>query len=336
MRTFLFTIICCFWIVGSYSQNISLFKYLKQNDIKQIQVKADFDYILSHKYADTTYKSHVYWNVNNELHKVDTKLSVRGRYRRRVCSFPPIRLNFSKNDLQKESIQSDFDKYKLVTHCDTLPVFEDYVMREFLAYEIYQKLTDASLQVYPLEIEYIFKDDEENPTRITKRAFLIENEDELADRMNTTVFDGFIAQDDSKLENYESYLASLFMLMIANDDYDFYTNRNVCILEGDNFTPIPYDFDFCGLVNAHYAIANPNIPTHRLRDRVIVQKYPNGAGLKKAIEQMLSKEEIIISTIEAAEYLSKTSRKDIKKYINSFFKYLEKNQELPHHEVITY
>ncbi len=336
MRTLYLTTLSCFWVFAVFAQDISLFEYLKNNEIKQIQVKADFDYILAHKYADTTYKSNVYWTVNNEKHKIDTKLSLRGRYRRRVCSFPPIRLNFSKKDLEKVNIISEFDKYKLVTHCDTLPVYEDYVLREFLAYEIYQNLTDASLQVYPLEIEYIYKDNEENPTTITKKAFLIENEDELAHRMNTKVYDGFLPEGETKLENYETYLVSLFMLMIANDDYDFNTNRNVCILEGNHFIPIPYDFDFCGLVNAHYAIANPNIPTHRLRDRVVVQQYSNNEALKKAIEQVLSKEESIISTIEGAEYLSKGSRKDIKKYINSFFKHLEKNPELPHHEVITY
>ena len=323
--------------VGSViGQDQSLFDYLSENNIEKIQIKADFDFITSNKYADTVHKSNVYWEVEGDLHKIDTKLTLRGRYRRRICSFPPIKLDFSRKDLEKQGINSTFDDYKLVTHCDTLPIFEDYIMREFLAYEIYQKIAEASLRVYPLTIEYIYKDDPEDPTTLVKQGFLIENEDELAARKNSKVFEGFFETEDEKLEHYESYLSSLFMLMIANDDYEYYTNRNVCILEGEKFVPVPYDFDFCGMVNAHYAIPNPNLPTHRIRDRVIVQRYHNKEEIAKAIEYFLSTEEEVIETIETAEYLSKSSRRDVKKYVSTFYKYLNKNQELPHHEVITY
>ena len=334
MKYFLLTL-CFFTTLLAESQN-SAFKYFKTNQISKIQIKSDFDYLQSHKYIDTSYKSKVYWKTKMKTVKIDTKVSARGRYRRRVCSFPPIKLNFSKKDLEREGIESAFDKYKLVTHCDTLPVFEGYVNREFLIYEIYKILSPYGLEVHPVELEYIYEGENNDSTKIVKSGFLIQSESEVAQVNNMTVFEGYLAKDDPKIDVFQTYLTSIFMLMVANDDYDFLSNRNVCILEGDKYYPIPYDFDFSGFVNAHYSIPNPNIPSHRLRDRVVMYEYNNQETLDAVIDHIASKEEEITSKIESAEYLTKSSRKDLKKYISGFIKYLTKKRELPFHEVIPY
>ena len=83
---------------------------------------------------------------NGEEQQLDLKIRVRGKYRARksTCNFPPIRLNFKKGQV-KETEFAGQDKLKLVTHCQTRRSnFEQLVLREYLAYRIYQELTDKS------------------------------------------------------------------------------------------------------------------------------------------------------------------------------------------------
>ena len=58
-----------------------------------------------------------YINEKDSVNK-EVRLKSRGEFRNGYCSFPPIRLNFSKSDFQKPDIKK-IDKIKLVTHCQS-------------------------------------------------------------------------------------------------------------------------------------------------------------------------------------------------------------------------
>ena len=68
--------------------------------------------------------------------KIPVMLRTRGHYRlaNRNCQFVPLRLDFKKADV-KGTMFDGQDKLKLVTHCNSNALYDEYVIREHLAYE---------------------------------------------------------------------------------------------------------------------------------------------------------------------------------------------------------
>jgi len=80
-------------------------------------------------------------------------------------------------------------------------------------------------------------------------------------------------------------------------------------------------------VNAPYAIANPNFKLTSVRERVMQCKFNSEEELEKVVELFLNRKEIVLDFCENFKALPKSSRRDIKKYLNSFYTILE-NEEL--------
>ena len=84
------------------------------------------------------------------------KVRLRGNFRKMLinCNFPPIRLNFSKEE-GAGTLFDGQDKLKLVTHCqDREAAYEQYVLLEYLIYKMYNQLTDLSFRVRLVEMTY--------------------------------------------------------------------------------------------------------------------------------------------------------------------------------------
>ena len=67
--------------------------------------------------------------------QLGVKLRTRGVYRRRkdICSFAPLRLNFSRKKVNDTEFAGQ-DKLKLVTHCESgRGIYQQYVLKEYLA-----------------------------------------------------------------------------------------------------------------------------------------------------------------------------------------------------------
>ena len=87
---------------------------------------------------------------------VPLKVRTRGRFglQKNICSFPSIRLNLEKGQ-PRRTVFDGQDKLKLVTHCHDWDTFEQNVLEEYLAYRIYNQLTDVSFRVQLVEITYL-------------------------------------------------------------------------------------------------------------------------------------------------------------------------------------
>lgn len=112
----------------------------------------------------------------------EVQIRPRGKFRlqRSTCSFPNIRLDFKKNQVENTVFQ-DQDRLKLVAHCQTNR--EEYQQQTLLDYLIYRSLnllTDPSFRVRLAQITYV--DTEEDDAPLTRYAFFIEDEDRMADR----------------------------------------------------------------------------------------------------------------------------------------------------------
>ena len=187
---------------------------------------------------------------------------MRGNSRLRVCEFPPLRLNFAAKGLA-ESVFAGQDKLKLVTHCTDRQKDAGNVYDEYLAYLLFNQVSDYGYRVRPLVIRYT---DPSGATGIdgVRHAFLIESDEEFAGRHGATAIE-VAAVYMSKLDEPQAALTFVFQYLIGNTDWSLVTAdteehccHNIDLFElGGHTLLVPYDFDLAGLVDASYAEPEP-------------------------------------------------------------------------------
>src|SRR5215203_5874680 len=111
--------------------------------------------------------------------------TVRGNFRRETCFMPGLKVSFRKDTA---SSMSKFKEIKIVNGCSPGDDPGQLVIKEFLAYKIYNLLTDMSLRVRFMNIS--FKDASGKKKPYTQYAFLMEDVDDMAKRNNMVEIKG--------------------------------------------------------------------------------------------------------------------------------------------------
>ena len=251
--------------------------------------------------------------------EVPVELRSRGVTRKNLCAFPPIRLQVKRQALADNG-WGGFRNYKLVTHCSDTSAQDDLLLREFLVYKMYERLTDICFRAQLLEMEYLANGD-----TLSHYAFLIENEEEMNDRLGLQDLDVEESGLSSiHLEHYKRFV--LFQYMIGNTDWNLGTGHNTkYVLSGESNTPvvIPYDFDYCGLVNAPYARPFETIPIKNVRERYFMYRGKKADDFSGLIEEFKGHKEAWFSMIDDFPYLTESSKLDMVNYLTQFYDIIE-------------
>jgi hypothetical protein len=197
---------------------------------------------------------------------VPLKARTRGIWRLKMCDFPPLRLNFA-GETSKGSIFDNLDKPKLVSYCQDRDSHEQYILEEFQLYRIYQLLTPTSHKARLLKFTYA--DSASGKVRAKRYGFIIEEPSAIGARLGGKIRDqkGALPGD---LDPLPDALFGVFQYMIGNTDYSIYALHNVELFFDDRggVSPIAYDFDFAGAVNAGYATPDPSLNLPNVRRRL--------------------------------------------------------------------
>lgn len=256
----------------------------------------------------------------------DIRIKARGFMRLRYCDFPPIMLNLKGVDFPIDGIPNQ-KKLKLVTYCKKSPVFETYVLKEYLVYKLYNLLTPYSLGARLVQVKYI---DINKPDKAyTAYGFLIEDLDKMAERNNSIVVEFLNIKQTDMIPIYMARTA-IFQYMIGNTDWAVMSQHNIKVLKSlDMITaqtiPVPYDFDFSGFVETPYAAPAPALPIKYVTERYYMGMCVPDEDLIKVLDEFKELEVQFLETINNFEFVSASSRKKASKYIESFYK-LYKNQ----------
>jgi hypothetical protein len=259
----------------------------------------------------------------DSIHKT-IKLKYRGIIRNEICSFPPIEIDFSK-PLYADSAK--IKKLKLVTHCEPGSLTDEYVVREYLVYKLFNALSDTSLKVRLLKVNYI--DINKKKKTIVKYGIFIEPVEMLAKRTNCIVLKTTTLNQNQILPAIMDRLA-IFNYMVANWDWSVPGQHNVKILKPLNYEAgglgiaIPYDFDLTGVVNADYAIPPPNVNIEKVRDRMYSGLCRTREVYMKDLKEFIDRKDKIYSAVNSCSQLNQRSKKDITTYLDTFFDQLEK------------
>ncbi len=275
--------------------------------------------------------SFTFTDVDGTQRKVGLKLRTRGNYRRdkEHCDFAPIRLNFVKSEVAGTLFEGQ-DKLKLVTHCqNNEPEYENLVMREYLAYRLLHELTPRSYAVRLMRINYL---NTENKKTRTRYGFIIEDEDAVAKRNGMKIAKvGLITS--KYLEPEHTSLIHVFQYMIGNTEYsvlrpepdkDCCHNADLMAPKGQSlYTPLAYDFDFSGLVNAPYAEPNPRYKLPNVRTRQFRGSCQYDEQLEATLQYFKEKKDPLYAVVDETEPLTRLTRSSVRRYLDSFYKRIE-------------
>jgi hypothetical protein len=84
--------------------------------------------------------------------------------------------------------------------------------------------------------------------------------------------------------------------------------------------PIPYDFDFSGMVDAPYAAPNPRFDIRNVTNRKYRGLCKNNALLESTFALFDDRHTDIISMIDRFTPLKKGARNQMKRYVEQFYK----------------
>lgn len=302
--------------------------FFDQNEILNLELAFDIKNFMTEK-SDSEYlpAKLAYYSPYNDRIEKEVRIKARGEFRRNTCPFPPYWLNIKKSNINNDHL-SEAKKVKVVTHCkDSRAVdYEDYILREYLIYKMYNIITDYSFRVRLLNIKYI--DTGRNNKTYEKLAFMIEPEIRMAERLEAYPLE----MDDIKFSLTDTIMTvtmSIFNYMIGNTDYSISGRHNIKLLTFKDYkkpapVPVPYDFDFAGLVNAFYANPRPELGIEDVTERYFYGMCRTDNLYNIVLDIYKDKQEKIYELLETFEPLDKRSRREILKYIDEFYKEIEK------------
>jgi hypothetical protein len=200
---------------------------------------------------------------------IPVELAVRGHFRLRndVCNFPPLRLIFPKEGLKGTPFAGQ-KSLKLGTHCQTRDKeYSEYPVREHAAYEVLNLLTDASFRSRLAKVTYVPAGEDKDA--FTKLGLLIEDESDMARRNSGRVMT-LRGGTFSDMDPTQMALVSVFAYFLGNTDWSLYSLHNIRLVRaGDGrYLPVPYDFDWSGVVFTRYAKPDPRLGIPTVQERL--------------------------------------------------------------------
>lgn len=262
-------------------------------------------------------------SINKEI-----RLKSRGEFRNGYCSFPPLKLNFRKSGFKMEDIKK-IGSIKLVTHCQSGN--EEYLFKEYLVYKLYNVLTDYSFRVRLTEIDYISTTQKSKTIR--SYAFFIEPLEILAERIKTVPVTNPALTQKNIIPQMMDRVA-LFNYMIGNTDWAVPGQHNCKVLSGTDFSQpglgiiVPYDFDYCGLVDAHYAIPAEGLNIDNVRQRIYQGLCRTEKEFTAALKEFIDKKSEFYKVINDFRLLDEKSKKQMVSYLDEFFNSAERGNSI--------
>ena len=184
------------------------------------------------------------WNT------IPVSLRARGNFRRAKCYFPPIKMKIKKNQYKKTVFNGN-KSLKLVLPCRTDDAKNDNILKEYLAYKIYELISPYHFKTRRVNVAFTEPKGRKVKT-FSLKGFLIEDDSKLAKRLESKNWDRFMHPMNMIPE--ASVQNNFFQFMIGNTDFSTaYSHTN------KEFLPLPYDFDMTGWVDPSYGFGNPTL-----------------------------------------------------------------------------
>jgi hypothetical protein len=298
-----------------------IFDLWNYQEVIDLKLTFDLDEVFEDRRGEEQYPADIsFKDETGTKQNWQIKISTRGNFRRQMCNeMPPLKINFKKGDLRDAGL-ADFDDFKLVTHCiEDFQEAKELLLKEFLVYRMFNQLTDVSYRVQLVNITY---EDVNTGRRKKQMGFLIEDTAQLRARIGADKIGEMRIIESEKFKTEYSQLVALFQYMIGNADWGLTYSKNIKYLEKDQKVwPVPYDFDFAGLVGAPYMTPSSEYDLRTRFDRVYLGFERSTADLEATIRLFEAHREEIYDTVMELKMLKRSSREDMITYLDTFFEH---------------
>ncbi|MBD1398748.1 hypothetical protein H9Q13_16360 [Pontibacter sp. JH31] len=289
--------------------------------VLQFRLVVDYQELLKDRGDERGYHQGTlsYTGSAGETFTLPLKVMVRGNRRRdpSVCRFPPLMLNFIRKAMPEGTIFAGSNKIKLVTHC----IGEDYVLREYLVYKAYNVLTDQSYRVRLCQVEYVDAAGERKTEQ--RYAFMIEDDKDMASRNKAKLLSKKVFVRMDRADQKAMARLALFQYMIGNTDWSVPFRHNIDLIYTDPLAPpipVPFDFDYCGMVAAPYASPPPELGISSVKQRLYrAYAFPENIH-REMVNTFNSYRTPIYAVYRQCEPMSRSDLKRSLKYLDSFYK----------------
>lgn len=305
----------------TFAQSQSIFDAMHYQEILEMTIEADLDSLKNSRRTDDYQKAYLtFKDKDKNVQSWKMKLRTRGKFRRKICAMPPLKMKFKKAELAAAGF-NDFNDMKLVTHCvDNKEEAKNLLMKEYLAYQMYGELTENSYRTQLVRITY---KDIKTGRKFKNWGFLIEDTAQLAARMEAEKCDCW-GTNENDFQHGTPELVALFQYMIGNEDYRVDALKNVkTFRKNGQLIPVPYDFDFSGLVNAPYAVPNVDYDMAAVTDRAYLGSVESLTKLHSTKALFHAKQDDFQQMIAAFKKLNNDEKSVMTAYLNDFFQNMD-------------
>lgn len=326
-------------VSGSFAQDYAQGNappLFKSHEIIQLTIKTDLNKVLADVGDEREqHPAMLEYLEGNDTIRLEIQIRSRGNFRRNPenCPFPPLRLNFKKKQVEG-TLFEDIDKIKLVTHCRSKQKrYQQYVVKEYLVYRAFNIITDTSLRARLVQIKY--ENNADGETALESYAIFIETDEAFEDRLDATRTEQKYLFPDSTSYAHMGKLA-FFQFMIGNTDWAVTTQHNIRLF---NILPdqpphaIPYDFDWCGAVNAHYAVPLPRFETLSVTERIFRGQCRSMEDFQETAGFFNTKRDELFALYNEFPLLTKKEKRDMERYLRDFYKIIN-NESLIEIEIM--
>ncbi|MEJ2535246.1 MAG: hypothetical protein P8008_07225 [Gammaproteobacteria bacterium] len=305
-------------------------KIFSDESVYEVRIEAPWSAIARQKERERSWEGRFrYSDRDGRAIDIPVTITTRGLTRLRVCDFPPLRLDFDK-EAAKGTAFRGAGNLKMVTHCFRGSKFEQYYVKEYLSYRMYNRITERSYRVQGLDVSYAKDADDKRP--LERFAFLVEDPDDVAKRNGLQKLD-IDETVPSELDPRETARFTLFQYLIANLDWSAlggpkprccHNARLIGTAPGQPpYIPIPYDLDSSGLVDAHYAAPPEGVRARNVRQRIYRGFCAHNDELPAVLDEFRALRPEFEALFENESRLDARPRGDALRFIGQFYGTLE-------------
>jgi len=256
--------------------------------------------------------------------ELPVQLGTRGHFRlmARNCDFVPLRVEFPRDRTAGTPFEGQTN-LKLGTHCRGDRGYDNYTLREYLTYRLFNMVTPLSFRARLGRATYVDATSKKNIG--TRYSIFIEHENEVARRFGGRIVElpRIVFKD---LDSPTLTRMMLFEYMIGNTDFSIWALHNVRLVQDParRLYPVPYDFDLSGFVHAPYASPDPRIGIRSVLDRLYRGPCRTAEEFEEAAASLRAKRADMAALIDSMTDLDRDARIEAREYLESFFRSIEK------------
>ncbi len=329
MKKTIFSILAAPLFLVAHAQPVDSIRFFTDESIAEMTLTTDFRKLQNEKKKDIFQEASVEFNIPGQP-AINEKVQVtaRGNFRRENCKIPPIKFDFRNASSPR---LAPLGKLKLVLGCGSKADDEQLLLKEYLVYKIYNMLEEKSFRVRLLKANYNDSKGKNKP--FTQYSFLIEDDADMARRNGCRKKDVHPSYHSEQTNRKLMTKVALFQYMIGNTDWAVPKPHNIQLIferkdDSQLPYPVPYDFDYCGLVDAGYAIPSEVIGTESVTERVYRGFPRTMEELQESLDVFRQNKDKIFSLVAGFEPLNDKYKKQVKNYLEEFFKMIENKNEV--------